>query len=58
MKGTLGWKMQKILKIPKKTFLYPLIHPVLRQLKKDILQKRKDLPPDQKKSAQVTYLPR
>ena len=38
--------------------LSPDIHPVLRQLKKDILQKRKDLPPDQKKSAQVKYLPR
>ena len=25
MKGTLGWKMQKILKIQKKIFLYPLI---------------------------------
>ena len=40
-----------------KISLSPDIHPVLRQLKRDILQKRKDLPPDQRQGANIKYLP-
>ena len=36
----------------------PDLHPTLRKLKSNILNKRKDLPPEQKRLSQVHYMPR
>ena len=35
----------------------PDLHPTLRKLKSNILNKRKDLPPEQKRLSQVHYMP-
>ena len=40
-----------------KVSLSPDLHPCLRKLKKDVLQSRKILPPHEKNTAQVRYLP-